>query len=68
MDRKKLGLRIRHRRAELNMKQVELAEAIKMKKQQLSRIEVGDASLKVDQLIEIARVLRSEPCHFLKGL
>ncbi len=68
MDRKKLGLRIKVRRTELEMNQIDLAEAINMKQQQLGKIERGAASLKVDQFVAITKALRCEPNRLLEGL
>ena len=68
MDRKKLGLRIKVRRTELEMNQSDLADAINMKQQQLGRIERGTASLKVEQFVAIAKALQYEPTRLLDGL
>ncbi len=63
--RKRLGHRIKVRRVDMEMQQGELAEAIDMKQPQLSQIERGIRSLRVEQLMMIAKVLRCPVSHLL---
>ena len=49
----------------MEMQQGELAEAIGMKQSQLSEIERGIRSLRVEQLMVIVKVLRCSVSHLL---
>lgn len=52
-----LGARIRSRRLELKITQVELAEAIGISRPSLTNIESGNQRLLVDQLFDISKKL-----------
>lgn len=60
-----VGHRIRVRRVDMKMKQRELADALDMPQSQLSEIERGKKSLRVDQLMLAAHVLKCSACYLL---
>lgn len=64
--RRKVGLRIRVRRTELQMKQSELAEKTGFIIQHISKFERGVARLGIDQLVKIADALDCSPSYLLK--
>lgn len=60
-----VGHRIRVRRVDMKMKQCELAEAVDMPQSQLSEIERGIKSLRVDQLMLVAYILKCTASYLL---
>ncbi len=63
--RKRVGHRIKVMRVDRNLKQEELAALINMRAPQLSEIERGIRSLRVDQLMEIAQALKCSASYLL---
>ncbi len=63
--RTRIGHKIKLRRAMLDMQQGELAQLLGMKQAQLSRIEQGESSLKVEQLVKLATVMQCPAGYFL---
>ena len=66
--RKRVGHRIKLYRVDRNLDQGDLAARIGMKQSQLSEIERGIRSLKVEQLVEIAEALDCTSAELLAGL
>ncbi|WP_445494431.1 helix-turn-helix domain-containing protein [Photorhabdus sp. SF281] len=62
-----LSIRLKQRRKELGITQVQLAERTGMTQQAVNRIEKGFVS-RPRFLLEIAQVLKCEPEWLLKGL
>ena len=63
--RKQLGMRIKLRRIASEVDQKDLAAKIGMKAPQLSAIEKGRLAIRVDQLYQIADVLKCKPGELL---
>lgn len=67
LDYKKIGFRIGERRRELNIKQVELAEAIGISSKYLSNIEKGVKHASVETLFLLSNALNTTTDYFLLG-
>lgn len=63
---KRVGLRIRVRRTELELSQGDLANALGISQGQISHIEKGTRSVSLETLEVIARELRCEPADLLR--
>ena len=63
---KRVGLRIRVRRTELELSQGDLANALGLSQGQISHIEKGARSVSLETLEAIARELRCEPADLLR--
>lgn len=66
-DRKAVGMEIRRRRRELGLTQAQAAQKIHRALRFYSRIELGDAGMSVDTLLEICRLLKTTPDVLLLG-
>lgn len=62
----RVGHRIRVRRAELEMTQGDLAQAIGVSQGQMSNLESGNRGMDLETLEAIAKVLKCRPVHLLQ--
>ena len=62
---KQIGINIRHKRNELNIKQDELALLSEIDRSYMGRIERGEVNLTVEKLYKIAFVLKCEAKELL---
>ena len=65
MDAKKLGKKIKLARVEMDLTQTELADKINAKQKSISRYETGVSLPSLETLVNIAKVLKKKPGHFL---
>ncbi|WP_010298899.1 helix-turn-helix domain-containing protein [Candidatus Odyssella thessalonicensis] len=63
-----IGQQLRRRREELKMSQYELAQALQITPQQLSKYENGIDRLPASRLYYICRLLTITPDYFFQGL
>jgi transcriptional regulator with XRE-family HTH domain len=63
-----VGSRIRLRRAELKISQLELSERLGIAFQQVQKYEVGRNRVSASRLVDIARALEVKPSYFFRGL
>jgi transcriptional regulator with XRE-family HTH domain len=63
-----VGMRLRQRRTALRMSQLELAEALGIAYQQLSKYERAVNRISVSRLYELSKVLGVPVTFFLKGI
>ena len=63
---KRVGLRIRVRRTELELSQWDLANALGLSQGQISHIENGARSVSLETLEAVARALQCEPADLLR--
>ena len=61
----KIGKLIRNKRIELNMTQEFLALQCSIDRSYMGRIERGEVNLTVEELYEIAKILKIHPQHLL---
>ena len=59
IDYASVGLRIKHARTRRNLTQEQLAEALKISRNHLSQIEIGEKGLSLELLVEIANTLHT---------
>lgn len=64
----KVGAAIRAKRSEAGMTQASLASRTGLKRTSITNIERGSQAILLHQLIDVARVLRTDPVAFLEGL
>ena len=62
----RVGRRIKVRRVELGMTQVQLAQKLSVGSSNLSYIEKGERNISISLLDEIARALKCKPEYFLR--
>ena len=65
MDAKKLGKKIKMARVELDMTQVDLADAIKSKQKSISRYETGLSLPSLETLEKMSKALKKPFGYFL---
>ena len=63
-----IGMRIRERRTVLGLSQRELAQALGAQAPLLSKYELGENSVSVSLLYEIASLLNTSPEYFFEGI
>lgn len=63
-----IGQRVRIRRLQLRMTQEELGEEVALSYQQVQKYELGKDRMSVSRMLDIADVLKVDPCYFIKDL
>ena len=67
IDKKRIGMRIRHRREAAGLSQEQLAEKLELSTNHISSIECGKSLLTTKRLLDLCDILGGTPNYYLLG-